>query len=66
MYLYYCKDANCHGHTKSWERCCDIRAFATKAMTGKGMGMKTVPAAGAALHSAGRASVNTARRPSEG
>ncbi|WP_285906361.1 hypothetical protein [Pseudodesulfovibrio pelocollis] len=31
MYLYYCKDANCQGHTKSWERCCDLRAFAGRA-----------------------------------
>ncbi|QJB58037.1 hypothetical protein [Pseudodesulfovibrio sp. zrk46] len=28
MYKYYCKDTNCPGHTKSWERCCDLRAFA--------------------------------------
>ena len=30
MYTYYCKDANCQGHTKSWERCCDMRAFSTR------------------------------------
>ncbi|MUM76972.1 hypothetical protein GKC30_04915 [Pseudodesulfovibrio sp. F-1] len=30
MYLYYCKDDNCQGHTKSWERCCDLRAFAAR------------------------------------
>jgi hypothetical protein len=65
MYLYYCKDANCHGHTKSWERCCDLRAFAPRA-TGRGMELKAVPATGAALRSAGRASASTARRPSEG
>lgn len=29
MYTYYCKDTNCQGHTKSWERCCDMRAFNT-------------------------------------
>ena len=29
MYTYYCKDTNCPGHTKSWERCCDMRAFST-------------------------------------
>lgn len=28
MYVYFCKDSNCKGHTKSWERCCDLRAFA--------------------------------------
>jgi len=33
MYLYYCKDDNCQGHTKSWERCCDLRAFAARART---------------------------------
>jgi hypothetical protein len=33
MYLYYCKDANCRGHAKSWERCCDMRAFAATAGT---------------------------------
>ena len=27
MYKYYCKDNNCQGHTKSWERCCDLKAF---------------------------------------
>lgn len=27
MYTHYCKDTNCPGHTKSWERCCDMRAF---------------------------------------
>ena len=27
MYVYFCKDSNCKGHTKSWERCCDLRAF---------------------------------------
>lgn len=30
MYRYYCKDENCQGHTKSWERCCDLRAFANR------------------------------------
>jgi hypothetical protein len=29
MYMYYCKDRACQGHTKSWERCCDLRAFAS-------------------------------------
>jgi len=29
MYRHYCKDAQCPGHTKNWERCCDLRAFAT-------------------------------------
>lgn len=27
MYKHYCKDPQCTGHTKSWERCCDMRAF---------------------------------------
>lgn len=30
MYKYYCKDSNCPGHTKSWKRCCDMRAFSTR------------------------------------
>lgn len=30
MYRHYCKDSNYPGHTKSWERCCDMRAFATR------------------------------------
>lgn len=29
MYRHYCKDPRCPGHTKNWERCCDLRAFAT-------------------------------------
>lgn len=33
MYTYYCKDSNCQGHTKSWERCCDMRAFSTNGTT---------------------------------
>ncbi|SOB56946.1 conserved protein of unknown function [Pseudodesulfovibrio profundus] len=27
MYKHYCKDSQCPGHTKNWERCCDMRAF---------------------------------------
>jgi len=30
MYTYYCKDSTCQGHTKSWERCCDMRAFSAR------------------------------------
>jgi hypothetical protein len=33
MYVYFCKDANCKGHTKSWERCCDLRAFSASRTT---------------------------------
>ncbi len=33
MYKHYCKDSNCPGHTKSWERCCDMRAFSTQGTT---------------------------------
>ncbi|MDC0335495.1 hypothetical protein OAN24_01170 [Pseudodesulfovibrio sp.] len=35
MYKYYCKDSNCQGHTKSWERCCDMRAFSAQETTKK-------------------------------
>jgi hypothetical protein len=30
MYRHYCKDPHCPGHTKNWERCCDMRAFSTQ------------------------------------
>lgn len=39
MYTYYCKDSNCQGHTKSWERCCDMRAFSAQG-TGQSTGWK--------------------------
>lgn len=35
MYTHYCKDTNCPGHTKSWERCCDMRAFGQHQSTPK-------------------------------
>ena len=45
MYLYYCKDPNCPGHMKSWERCCDMRTFTSAQSAFRPMyAMQPVPA----------------------